>query len=105
MIILRLIGFLLLAAGFISFVIDGVKSIASAKIVITPLGAAWAAVDLPSLNLAQAIVERYVWPFLWDPVMLNILLLPGWVVFTALGAALYYLGRRRRASQVIANQE
>lgn len=103
MILLRFTGFMLLAAGFVSFVVDGVKSIASAAIVVTPLGKAWYSLDPASLNLAQVVVERYTLPILWDPVALSLLLLPGWLVFTALGAALYLLGRRRRAPAAIAN--
>lgn len=101
--ILRALGLLFLAAGFVSLVVDGVKTIASASLVITPLGQAWYELHPPSLNLTQAIIERYTFPFLWDPVLLSVLLLPGWVVFTVLGALLYYIGRRRAPSRIVTN--
>jgi len=100
---LRALGLVLMAAGFVSLVVDGVKTIASAGLVITPLGQAWYDVHRASLNLIQALIERYAFPFLWDPVVVTLLFLPGWVVFTLLGAGLYYLGRRRAASGVVTN--
>ena len=101
--LLRAFGLLFVAAGFVAFVMDGVKTIASANLVITPLGKAWFDVHVASLNLVQAVIERYTFPFLWDPVLVSVLQMPGWVVFTVLGIALYYLGRRRAASGVITN--
>jgi hypothetical protein len=49
----------------------------------TPAGEVWAAVDRPSLDLAQAVVERYVapavfYPDLWFDVILPMLLWPAW---------------------------
>lgn len=103
MIVLRVLGLLFLAAGFVSLVVDGVASIASASLVMTPLGQAWFNVHPASLNLTQAIIERYTFPFLWDPVFLTVLLLPSWVVFAVIGVVLYYIGRRRRLSGVVIN--
>ena len=101
--ILRALGLLFLAAGFVSLVVDGVRTIASASFVMTPLGQAWFDVHPASLNLTQAVIERYTFPFLWDPVFVSVLLLPGWVVFTVIGALIYYLGRRRAPSGILIN--
>ena len=101
--LLRAFGFLFLAAGFVSFVVDGIKTIASASLVMTSLGQAWFDVHAASLNLVQALIERYTFPFLWDPVFVSVLFLPGWVVFTLLGAGIFYLGRRRATSGVVTN--
>lgn len=103
MLVLRIVGLLFLAAGFVSFIVDGVASIASASLVTTPLGQAWFNLHPASLNLTQAVIERYTFPFLWDPVLLSVLLMPGWVVFTVIGVVLYYLGRRRRMSRAVVN--
>lgn len=99
MIVLRAFGLLLMAAGFVALIVDAVKSIASAAIIVTPLGQAWYQLDRASLNAAQGLIEQYTMAALWDPVAVTILFLPGWVVFTALGLAVYYLGRRRRSSR------
>ena len=103
MLILRALGLLFLAVGFVSLVVDGVRTIASASFVMTPLGQAWFDVHPASLNLTQAVIERYTFPFLWDPVFVSVLLLPGWVVFTVIGALIYYLGRRRAPSGILIN--
>lgn len=43
-------------------------------------GELWHRLHTPSLNLTQAITERYISPALWSAVMLPILLAPVWVV-------------------------
>jgi len=52
---------------------------------------------------AQAGIERHVAPFLWDPVIAAILLLPAWVVVGGLGALFYLLGHRRKKLDVFTN--
>ncbi len=51
-------------------------------------GELWHRVHAPSLNLTQAITERYISPALWSDVMLPILLAPVWAV--ALGKAGFF---------------
>ncbi len=62
------------------------------------LGQMWFNLDPPSLNLVQAVIERYVWPPLWDPVLLTILRGPAWAVLglPALILLILPMGRRRR---------
>jgi len=60
------------------------------------LGQLWFAFDRGSLNLAQAVLERYLHPWLWDPVMVRLLLWPVWVLPGSLALALFLLCRRRR---------
>ena len=49
-----------------------------------------------SLNLIQAVVERYLWPPLWDNVIFPILEVPAVLVFLAIALILLILCRRRR---------
>lgn len=49
-----------------------------------------------SLNLVQAIIQRYLFPWLWDPAIQTALLWPAWPVLGGVGAALYLAGRIRR---------
>lgn len=102
--VLRLLGLVFLAAGFVSLVVDGVKTIAASSITVTPLGLAWFELHKESLNLAQALIQRYTLPAIWDPIIQNILLLPGWVVFTAIGLLFFLLGRKRIPSRVVINE-
>jgi hypothetical protein len=92
----RLIGFLLLAVAFIALVLDGTKSIASNKLVMTPLGRTWTDIHSTSLQLLEAGVTRHVAEWLWNPVLLNILLSPTWLVLAVLGVVLLLLGRRKK---------
>ncbi|MEW5704798.1 MAG: hypothetical protein AB1781_09490 [Pseudomonadota bacterium] len=58
------------------------------------LGELWYQLDAGSLNFLQAIVQRYVHPWLWDYGFLQLLLLPAWVVFGGVGVLLARAFRR-----------
>ncbi len=49
-----------------------------------------------TLNLAQAVTQRYLSAWLWDPVIQTVLLWPAWPVLGGLGIALLALSRLRR---------
>ena len=51
-------------------------------------GALWYQLDVSSLNLIQAITQRYLHPVLWDPVIAGILQWPAWSLLGGPGAAL-----------------
>ncbi len=89
-------GLLLVSIGIIGVVVDGTKSIAANALVLTPLGEAWYALSPETLNLSQAAVERHVHPFLWDPIIQSVLLLPNWAVIGSLGFLLVLLTTPRR---------
>ena len=73
----------------------------SGTAVTQPLGRIWYTVDRGSLNLAQATIERGVWPPLWQSGVQPLLLQPGlYVALGALGLAVVLLllargGRKR----------
>ena len=91
----RILGLVLLAGAFAACVIDGARSIADDHLSITPMGATayWAFPN--KFPLLQPFVERQIHPFLWDPILLNLLKLPSWAVLGVLGAALLYAVRKR----------
>jgi hypothetical protein len=65
------------------------------------LGEIWYKADPGSLNLLQAVVERYIHPALWDPAFLWLLLRPaaliaGGLALVFLLPALLIRQRRRR---------
>ncbi len=62
-------------------------------------GQIWASIDRPSLNLTQAVVQRYVLPELWDYVLLPVLLAPLWLVLAVPGLLLALLCRPRLRKQ------
>ena len=51
-------------------------------------GALWFRFDVESLNLAQAIVQRFIHPYLWDPLIAGMLHWPAWSLLGGPGVAL-----------------
>ncbi len=97
--LLRLAGLIIFAASFIALVADGISSLAADRIVTTPLGQTWFSLSPDSLNLAQAVVQRYVHPYLWDPVIQSVLLWPTFAVGGVVGILLVLLGSVRRRGE------
>jgi hypothetical protein len=92
----RFLGLLSLAAAFIALVIDGTKSIAANAVTMTPLGQYWNDIHSTSLQLLQPAIERHIALWLWNPVVLNIITAPTWLVLGILGAVLVLIGRKKR---------
>lgn len=92
----RFTGIWLVALAVVAAAIDGTKSIAASKLVLTPLGAHWFQFAPDSLNAAQAGIQRHVSPLLWDPVIQSILLMPTWAIAGLLGLVFVWIGSRRR---------
>jgi hypothetical protein len=75
-------------------VMDGARSLAASGLDYAKLGdSAYRLIGDRFLQL-QPAVERQLHPLLWDPVMLNILLIPTSLLLLALGVAVYRLGKR-----------
>jgi len=95
--VLRFLGLLLLALGFIFLVYDGTKSIADQNLYISTVGAAWANVHQSSLSALQPMVERIVGPWFWQAIVERYLLdQPASLVLAVLAAILILLGRKKR---------
>ena len=96
MIIVRIIGWMLLLAALAAAGYEAMAAIKSGGWHPVALGELWYRIDRGSLGLAQAGVQRHVASWLWEPVIVAILRLPGWIAFGVPAAALLWLGRRRR---------
>ena len=105
MLFLRILGVWSLLVAMVALTIDGTKSLASAEgqWIVTPLGEHWFKLHASSLNTAQAAIERYVHPSLWDPGIISLLQVPTWILFGILGLVFYWLGRRRHRLRVYEN--
>lgn len=90
--LLRLLGYLLVAAGFVALVIDGARSIANSAVQYTPLKLALTTMFGTRMDALQPAVERNIHPLLWDPVLLNLLLAPAALIAFLLGFLLLRLG-------------
>jgi hypothetical protein len=59
------------------------------------LGQLWYELSGSSLNLVQAEIHGHVSPFLWNPIIVAILLCWAFAVLIALGAAILFIFRNR----------
>lgn len=95
---LRVLGWLFLLAGLAAFGRDLLRSLdADAAFRLSAAGELWYALDPGSLNLSQAVIQRYLWAPLWDPGLITVLLWPAAFVLAGLGLFLLVLGRLRRS--------
>jgi hypothetical protein len=92
--VLRSLGLVLLAAGFVFFIYDGTKSIADQTVYISKFSQTWAEIHQQSLQAAQAAVEKNA-AWLW-PVLQPILEQPTWLVLGAVGMLLILAGRKKK---------
>jgi hypothetical protein len=94
--VFRFVGFLTLAAAFVALLYDGTKTIAGSDIYYTKLSETWNAVNAGSLQAMQPLIDKRIGHWLWDPVMVNILSRPTWLVLGILGGLLLLIGRRKK---------
>jgi hypothetical protein len=92
--LLRLAGYVLIAAGFVTLVIDGARSIANSALQFTPFGETLLALLRERYLQLQPMVERQIHPLLWDPVLLSLTKAPTALVALLLGFLLLRLGAR-----------
>ena len=97
MIVGRVIGWIVLLAGGAVLVRDLLVWIDTKHWAPIALGLLWYQLNRSSLNLVQAVVQRYIHPFLWDPIVVSVLLSWAFAVLMILGALLLVLFRRRDA--------
>jgi hypothetical protein len=89
--LVRVLGLLLLAAGFVGLVIDATRSIVNETVSFTPLGE-FVATVLPRIYPTLQTSVTRLHPTLWDPVLVN--LVPASVLGVVLGALLLWLGQK-----------
>jgi len=95
MIVGRLIGWVAFLAGAAVLVRDGLVWINTKHWAPIALGQLWYQLDRSSLNLVQAVIQRYIHPFLWDPIIVTILLSWAFAVLMVLGLLLLAVFRKR----------
>ena len=94
----RLIGWIIFLAGLSVLVRDVMVWIDTKDWAPIALGQLWFDLNRSSLNLVQAVVQRYIHPFLWDPIIVSVLLCWASAVFIALGLLILVLSSRRSRS-------
>ena len=63
---------------------------------VVPAGELWFSIDSGSLNLVQAVIQRYLHPALWDPLIAGALQWPLWSILGGPAAALLVIYGRAR---------
>ncbi|MDF1734157.1 MAG: hypothetical protein P1U37_02655 [Minwuia sp.] len=96
MILLRIIGYLLLFLAIAALGAEILMSVQAGEWVALAVGDIWAEIDRESIGLVQVGLERYVHPYLFDPILLTILLWPAWLVAGVPALVILLLARRRR---------
>ncbi len=95
MFLLRLIGIMLLCIAVAAIGWEIYVSLQAASYRLIATGEWWYRLDVASLNMAQAVVQRYVHPFLWEGVIAPVLTWPLWIVTGVPGLLLLAVSRQR----------
>ncbi len=96
MIVFRWIGWILIALAIAAAGHEVIASISGGGYRPFAFGELWYIIHRASLNLVQAVVQRYISPWLWDAVIATILLWPAWLVMGVPGLVIAWAARRRR---------
>lgn len=96
MIIGRVIGWILLALGFMALGHDFLNYLNSDAWQSILLGELWYMLDAQGLNFTQAIIQRYLFPALWDPTITTVLLWPAWADFIVPGMVFLIIFHKRK---------
>lgn len=94
--LLRFVGTLLLALGFIFLVYDGIRSISDDSILLTKASEIWTILNDRSLAAFQLLVERYTGAEFWRAGVAPVLDQPASAVACILGVILIVLGRKKK---------
>jgi len=92
---LRLFGFILIIAAFYALWMELSIFLDTGVYESALVWAYWYTFSPGSLNFIQGIIERYLFPELWDPVIVTILLCPAWVVLGVPGLLIEWRSRHR----------
>ncbi|MGE5774177.1 MAG: hypothetical protein ACM3Z4_19445 [Hyphomicrobiales bacterium] len=94
--LLRFIGLICLAGGFILLIYDGTKSIAGNMLFLTNVRTLWELISPGGVAKLKPMIESYVGGYLWDPLTVAFLAAPAWGVLGVLGILFIVLGRKKK---------
>lgn len=95
MVVGRVFAWIFLALALMALGAEVVRSLEAGEWQILALGPLWFQVDVASLNVTQAFIQRYLLPEIWDPGIVALLTWPAWIVFAVPAAILFLIFRRR----------
>src|SRR6185369_9381186 len=98
----RALAWILLVLALIAAGRDGLLFLETGIYTPVTLWDAWSKADGNSLSTSQSLIETYIAPWLWQSVILPLLIAPAWAVLGAAGLLIGMIfgrgGRRRRRS-------
>jgi hypothetical protein len=103
MAISRWLSGLFLLLGVIALVADLTWYATGGAFQMTSLLAFWKGIAPQALAAFAGFVQRYAHPYIWDPGLVRLLVLPTSFLCLALGAIFGILGRRKRRVNIYAN--
>ncbi len=86
----RSVGLVCLLIGATALAYEVMAFAATGSYRMVPAGEIWFTIHVGSLNLIQAITQRYIHPALWDPIIAGMLQWPAWSLLGAPGVVLVY---------------
>jgi hypothetical protein len=92
--LLRFLGLCLLAIAFASLIVDARRSVMSGNLYITPIGDTLLALAPAKLAMARVLIQHYVGPFIWDPILVGLMRLPVWLAAGVAGGLAAWLGKK-----------
>lgn len=94
------LGILLLVLALLALLYEVISGASGGGYRMVAAGELWFKLHPYSLNLSQAVTQRYLLPSLWDPVIISMLQWPAWSILGAPGAilAILFYPRTRKGS-------
>ncbi|HXY59236.1 MAG TPA: hypothetical protein VEH76_11720 [Methylocystis sp.] len=97
--LIRLLGLLLLAGGFISLIVDGTASLAAGSLYVTTLAAALQAQAPAFVDRLRDATLAHLPPAIWDMLSAVLRVAPVSLALCALGALLILMSHKGRRSR------
>jgi hypothetical protein len=91
----RTFGLILIFIATVVGVLDLIGSYNGGDFTLTDVGSLWHSTHPDSLQLLQPAIARHISPFLWDPIMVTILLWPVTLALGLPGLIIILLTRRK----------
>ena len=99
----RWISGLFFLLAVIALVADLTRYATGGGFQLTSLLAFWKGLSPQSLTSFAGVVQRYTHPYIWDPGLVRLLVLPTSFLCAALGLLFGLFGRRKRRVNIYAN--
>lgn len=89
--VLSLLGYVCIAYGVTLVGMDVFRSARTRGLSLESLGGIFSDWSADTLNILQSVIERHIWPPIWDPGIVSILQIPASLFFLLLGLFFVYV--------------